>query len=36
LSHVYGDNIMSARCVREWCRKFRDWRTDMHDRGDQE
>jgi hypothetical protein len=31
LCHVHGDNIMSYRCVREWCRKFRDGRTDVHD-----
>jgi len=24
---------MSDSCVREWCRKFRDGRTDMHDGG---
>jgi len=35
LCHVYGDNIMSDSCVREWCRKFRDGRTDMHDEGGQ-
>jgi len=26
---------MSDSCVREWCRKFRDGRTDMHDEGGQ-
>ena len=31
LFRVYGDNVMSDRCVREWCRKFRDGRTDVHD-----
>jgi len=31
LCHVYSDNIMSNSCVREWCRKFRDGRTDVHD-----
>jgi len=36
LCRVYGDNIMSDRCVREWCRKFRDGRTDAHDEGGQE
>jgi transposase len=36
LCRVYGDNIMSDSCVREWCRKFRDGRTDMHDEGGQE
>jgi hypothetical protein len=33
--HVYGDNIMSDSCVREWCRKFRDGRTDVNDEGGQ-
>ena len=32
---AYGDNVMSDSCVREWCRKFRDGRTDMHDEGGQ-
>ena len=31
LCHVYDDNAMSDCCVREWCRKFRDRRTDVHD-----
>jgi len=35
LCHVYGDNVMSDGCVREWCRKFMDGRTDVHDEGDQ-
>jgi len=26
---------MSDSCVREWCRKFRDGRIDMHDEGGQ-
>jgi len=26
---------MSDSCVREWCRKFRDGRTDVHDEGGQ-
>jgi hypothetical protein len=30
---VYGDNVMSDSCVREWCRKFRDGLTDVHDSG---
>jgi hypothetical protein len=30
---VYGDNVMSDSCVREWCRKFRDGCTDVHDEG---
>jgi cytochrome c-type biogenesis protein CcmH/NrfF len=33
LCRVYGDTIMSDSCVREWCRKFRDRRTDVHDQG---
>ena len=35
LCHVYGDNVMSDSCMREWCRKFRDGRTDVHDEGGQ-
>jgi len=26
---------MSDSCVTEWCRKFRDGRTDVHDEGGQ-
>jgi transposase len=33
LYRVYSDNVMSDSCVREWCRKFRDGRTDVHDEG---
>jgi len=36
LCRVYSDNVMSDSCVREWCRKFRDGRTDVHDEGGQE
>jgi transposase len=32
---VYGDNVMSDSSVRDWCRKFRDGRTDVHDEGGQ-
>lgn len=32
---VYGQNFMSEGCVREWCRKFRDGRTDVHGEGGQ-
>ena len=32
---VYGENIMSDISVREWCRKFRDGRTDLYDEGGQ-
>jgi transposase len=35
LCRVYGDNVMSDSCVREWYRKFRDGRTDVHDEGGQ-
>jgi transposase len=33
--HMYSDNVISDSCVREWCRKFRDGRTDVHDEGGQ-
>ena len=36
LCREYGDNVMSDSCVREWCRKFRDGRTDVQDEGGQE
>ena len=36
LCRVYDDNVMSDSCVREWCRKFRDGRTDVHGKGGQE
>jgi transposase len=35
LCRVYSDNVMSDSSVRDWCRKFRDWRTDVHDEGGQ-
>jgi hypothetical protein len=35
LCPVCGDNVMSDRCVREWCRKFEDGRTDVHEEGAQ-
>jgi transposase len=35
LCRVYGDNFMSDICVRKWCRKFRDGRTNVHDVGGQ-
>jgi hypothetical protein len=35
LCRVYGDNIMSDSCVKEWCRKFREGGTDVHDEGGQ-
>jgi hypothetical protein len=30
---VYRDNVMSDSCVSEWCRKFTDGRTEVHDEG---
>ena len=33
MSAVYGPNFMSDKYVREWCRKFRNGRTDVHDEG---
>jgi hypothetical protein len=36
LFRAYVDDVMSDSCVGEWCRKFRDGRTDMHDEGGQE
>jgi hypothetical protein len=35
LCRVRGDNVMSDSCEREWRRKFRDERTDVHDEDDQ-
>jgi transposase len=35
LCRVYGVNVMSDSCVREWCRKFRDGCTDVQDEGGQ-
>ena len=31
---VYSD-VMSDSCLRVWCRKFKDGRTDVHDDGGQ-
>jgi hypothetical protein len=31
--HIYGDNVTSDSCMREWCRKFRDGHPDVHDVG---
>ena len=33
MSKVYGENFMSDGSVREWCRKFKEGRTDVHDEG---
>jgi transposase len=33
VSAMYGPNFMSDKYVREWCRKFCDGRTDVHDEG---
>lgn len=35
MSNVYGNNIMSDGSVREWCQKFKEGRTDVHDEGGQ-
>ncbi|XP_035213014.1 uncharacterized protein LOC118186946 [Stegodyphus dumicola] len=35
MSRVYGNSCMSDGVVREWCRKFKDGRTDVHDEGGQ-
>jgi hypothetical protein len=35
MSAVYGPNFMCDKCVREWCRKFCDGGTDVHDEVDQ-
>jgi hypothetical protein len=35
LCRVYGENFISDSRVREWCRKFRDGCTDVHDKGGQ-
>ncbi|XP_035216956.1 uncharacterized protein LOC118190360 [Stegodyphus dumicola] len=35
MSRVYGNSFMSDAVVREWCRKFKDGRTDVHDEGGQ-
>jgi hypothetical protein len=31
LCRVYDDNVISECCVREWCRKFRAGRIDVHE-----
>jgi transposase len=36
LRRVYGDNVTSDSCVRDWCKKFRYGRSDVHDEGGQE
>ena len=35
MSPVYGPNFMSDGVVREWCRKFKEGRTNIHDEGGQ-
>lgn len=35
MSRIYGEEFMSDGCVREWCRKFKEGRTDVHDEGGQ-
>jgi hypothetical protein len=36
LCRIYGDNVISDICVREWRRKFSDGRTDVHNKCGQE
>jgi hypothetical protein len=31
LCEVYGENVMSAGGVRQWCRMFKNGRTNVHD-----
>jgi hypothetical protein len=31
LIEVYGDGVMSVQHVREWCREFKNGRTNIHD-----
>ncbi|GBM19603.1 hypothetical protein AVEN_107283-1 [Araneus ventricosus] len=31
MSRLYGENVLSDDVVREWCRKFKEGRTDVHD-----
>jgi hypothetical protein len=31
LCAVYGQNVMSEGSVRQWCRMFKDGRTNVHD-----
>ena len=31
MSAIYGPKCMDASVVREWCRKFREGRDDVHD-----
>jgi transposase len=31
LCTVYGQNVMSEGTVRQWCRMFKDGRTNVHD-----
>ncbi len=33
MSKVYGEKFISDGSVREWCRKFKEGRTDVHDEG---
>jgi hypothetical protein len=28
---IYGQNTMSEGTLRQWCRMFKDWRTDVLD-----
>ena len=33
MNKVYGENFMSDGSVREWCSKFKEGRTNIHDEG---
>uniref|UniRef100_A0A6P7GW82 Protein GVQW3-like n=1 Tax=Diabrotica virgifera virgifera TaxID=50390 RepID=A0A6P7GW82_DIAVI len=35
MCQVYGEGFMSDGVVREWCRKFKEGRNDVHDEGGQ-
>ncbi|GBM16747.1 hypothetical protein AVEN_9346-1 [Araneus ventricosus] len=35
INRVYGENFMSEGVLREWCRKFKDEQTTVHDEGRQ-
>jgi len=35
MCQVYGEGLMSDGVVREWCRKFKEGRKDVHDEGGQ-
>ncbi|CAL1269185.1 unnamed protein product [Larinioides sclopetarius] len=35
MSRVYGDSSISDDFIHEWCRKFKDGRTNVYDEGGQ-